>query len=121
MINSKFPLEPLPSNYPGEVASRYRYKDDSGEIGIITSVTNPFCDTCTRARLTTDGSLVTCLFASNGFDLRGPMRAGASNNELRDMIISVWKMRTDQYSKKRFEIRNSKTPIHKVEMYQIGG
>lgn len=121
MINSKFPLVPLSSNYRGEVASRYRYKDDSGEIGIITSVTDPFCDTCTRARLTTDGSLVTCLFASNGFDLRGPMRAGATDNELRDMIIKVWDKRTDQYSKERFKIRNSKTPIHKVEMYQIGG
>jgi len=121
MINSKFPLVPLSSNYRGEVASRYRYKDDSGEIGIITSVTDPFCDTCTRARLTTDGSLVTCLFASNGFDLRGPMRAGATDNELRDMIIKVWDKRTDQYSKDRFKIRNSKTPIHKVEMYQIGG
>ena len=123
-INAELPLEPAASNYRGEVASRYRYKDGSGEIGMIASVSQPFCGDCTRARLSTDGKLVTCLFAKNGEDLRGPMRAGASDSELRALILSVWEGRVDRYS----EERSANTDLdgyvrsgRKIEMYQIGG
>ncbi len=120
-INSEFPLEPLDSNYKGEVALRYRYADGSGEIGIIASVTKPFCGDCTRARLSTDGKLYTCLFASEGTDLKGALRTGASDADLRDLITGVWSRREDRYS----EIRTSFTEVEerpkKVEMYQIGG
>jgi len=123
-INAELPLEPAAPNYRGEVASRYRYKDGSGEIGMIASVSQPFCGDCTRARLSTDGKLVTCLFAKNGEDLRGPMRAGASDSELRALILSVWEGRVDRYS----EERSANTDLdgyvrsgRKIEMYQIGG
>ncbi|PYV43713.1 MAG: GTP 3',8-cyclase MoaA, partial [Acidobacteria bacterium] len=118
------PLEPAAPNYRGEVANRYRYKDGSGEIGMIASVSQPFCGDCTRARLSTDGKLVTCLFAKNGEDLRGPLRAGASDSELRALILSVWGRRVDRYS----EERSANTDLdgyvrsgRKIEMYQIGG
>ena len=86
---------------PGEVASRYRYRDGSGEIGLISSVSQPFCGDCTRARLTVDGKLVTCLFATGGADLRAPLRAGASDDELRARIAGVWQLRSDRYSELR--------------------
>ena len=98
-------IEPLERAYRGEVAERWRYRDGSGELGIIASVTRPFCATCTRARLTTDGRLVTCLFASRGTDLRGPLRAGASDDELRALLEGVWLRRADRYS----EIRSGAT------------
>ena len=118
-INAEMPLEPVDKNYRGEVADRYRYLDGSGEIGFISSVTEAFCSDCTRARLSTDGKLFTCLFAGDGRDLRGPMRAGASDEELEALITDVWGQRTDRYS----EIRASMTepPERKIEMYQIGG
>ena len=118
-IGAEMPIEPIAPNYPGEVAERFRYLDGSGEIGIIASVTKPFCGTCTRARLSTDGKLITCLFATEGTDLRGPLRAGATDRELEERIKGVWGLRTDRYS----EIRASLTePVgRKVEMYQIGG
>jgi cyclic pyranopterin phosphate synthase len=118
-INAEMPLEPVDKNYRGEVADRYRYLDGSGEIGFISSVTEAFCSDCTRARLSTDGKLFTCLFAGEGRDLRGPMRAGASDEELEALITDVWGQRTDRYS----EIRASMTeaPQRKIEMYQIGG
>ena len=124
IIDAEFPLEPVDANYRGEVASRYRYIDGKGEIGVITSVTQPFCGDCTRARLTTEGRLVTCLFATRGTDLRGPMRDGASNDELIDIIGSVWSNRRDRYS----ELRSVNTPSiatspdkQKIEMFRLGG
>jgi len=123
-IGAKFPIEPVDRNYRGEVANRYRYRDGSGEIGIIASVSEPFCGDCTRARLTIEGKLVTCLFAAGGTDLRTPLRAGASDDELRDLIESIWTQRTDRYSEERAELTasgDSSSRKAKIEMYQIGG
>ncbi|GIU91511.1 MAG: cyclic pyranopterin monophosphate synthase [Acidimicrobiia bacterium] len=118
MIDSVFPLEPLAPNYRGEVANRWRYKDGSGEIGVIASVTQPFCGDCTRARLSAEGKLYTCLFASSGTDLRRLLRDGASDEELEQTIRRVWEARSDRYS----EIRSSQTVgLPKVEMSYIGG
>ncbi|MDX1450208.1 MAG: GTP 3',8-cyclase MoaA [Acidimicrobiia bacterium] len=117
-IHQVFPLEPVDPNYPGEVANRWRYRDGAGEIGVISSVTQPFCSTCTRARLSAEGRLYTCLFASQGTDLRALMRGGAGDDELRHVIEGVWRARTDRYS----EIRSSQTvDLPKVEMSYIGG
>jgi cyclic pyranopterin phosphate synthase len=117
-INAEMPLEPIDPNYPGEVAERWRYKDGSGEIGVIASVTQAFCSTCTRARLTAEGKLFTCLFGIKGFDLRGLMRGGASDDEISQAIARVWSKRTDRYS----ELRSEKTTsLPKVEMSHIGG
>ena len=93
IVDGEMPLEPMEENYGGEVARRYRYRDGEGEIGIIASVTKPFCGDCTRARLSTDGKLYTCLFASQGKDLRGPMRSGASDAELKELVASTWGLR----------------------------
>lgn len=120
-INAVYPLEPVEANYNGEVANRYRYKDGSGEIGIIASVSNPFCGDCTRIRLSTDGKLYTCLFATHGADIRKPLRDGATDKELTELITGTWQNREDRYS----ELRTAETPPHnapkKIEMYQIGG
>lgn len=117
-IHAVLPLEPIAPNYMGEVARRYRYVDGGGEIGLIASVTQPFCGGCTRARLSTDGKLYTCLFASEGKDLRDDLRGGASDGALRDKIIHTWTHRNDRYSETRF----AHTPeARKIEMYQIGG
>jgi cyclic pyranopterin phosphate synthase len=122
-IDSALPLEPVEPNYHGEVARRYRYADGGGEIGIIPSVSNPFCGDCTRARLTIEGQLVTCLFASGGEDLRSPLRTSASDEELRALINRVWSQRTDRYSEQRAELtqRDGSPRNPKIEMYQIGG
>ena len=121
-IDAELPLEPLDRNYPGEVASRYRYRDGSGEIGLISSVSQPFCGDCTRARLTMDGKLVTCLFAAGGADLRAPLRAGASDDELRARIAGVWQLRRDRYSEERAANAAPSARVRpKLEMYQIGG
>ena len=120
-IDAELPLEPAESNYPGEVANRFSYKDGEGEIGVIASVTQPFCAACTRARISTDGQLFTCLFASKGTGLRGPMRDGASDNELAEIISGVWGRRTDRYSEERAELTPAQNSQQKVEMYQIGG
>ena len=117
-IDREFPLEPIGPAYRGEVAGRYRYKDGAGEIGVISSVTQPFCADCTRARLSADGSMYTCLFATEGRDLRALLRGGASDDEIRDAIASVWVARTDRYS----ELRSKNTAgLKKVEMSFIGG
>jgi cyclic pyranopterin phosphate synthase len=117
-IDAEMPLEPAEANYLGEVASRWRYRDGSGEIGVITSVTQPFCGTCTRARLSAEGALYTCLFAARGFDLRRLLRGGASDEEISQAIQSVWRVRDDRYS----EIRSLNTvALPKVEMSHIGG
>ena len=120
-IDAEMPLEPIEPNYTGEVALRYKYLDGGGEIGIIASVTKPFCGDCTRARLSTDGKLYTCLFASYGTDLRGPLRAGASDDDLRDLLMSVWGRREDRYSELRAFATAPENRPKKVEMYQIGG
>jgi len=123
-IDAVFPLEPLEPNYHGEVASRYRYRDGDGEIGVISSVSNPFCGSCTRARITLDGSLVTCLFATGGTDLRAPLRSGMGDDELRDLIRRVWRARDDRYSEERAantDLDGHVKPRPKMEMYHIGG
>jgi len=118
VIDRELPLEPVEPNYRGEVARRYRYRDGSGEIGLIASVTQPFCGDCTRARLSADGRLYTCLFAVKGFDLRALLRSGATDEELSAAVGAVWGSRADRYS----EIRSSKTAgLPKVEMSYIGG
>ena len=117
-IAAHFPLEALDAQYGGEVAERWGYRDGAGEIGVISSVTQAFCGTCTRARLSTDGRLFTCLFANEGFDLKTPMRAGVVDDALRDAIAGTWQARDDRYS----EIRTAETArAHKVEMSFIGG
>ncbi|MCC5794219.1 MAG: GTP 3',8-cyclase MoaA [Chromatiales bacterium] len=118
MIGARWPLRPVQANYHGEVAERYAFEDGAGEIGFISSVSEPFCGSCTRARLSSDGQLFTCLFASTGTDLRGPLRAGATDDELRELVAGVWRMREDRYSELRAEQRQ---PEQKVEMYYIGG
>ncbi len=118
MISEHLPLEPFEANYTGEVAERWRYKDGSGEIGVISSVTQAFCKDCSRARLSTEGQIYTCLFATQGHDLRGLLRGGASDDEIRGSIANVWRARTDNYS----EIRTAETvKLQKVEMSYIGG
>lgn len=120
LLDEAFGIEPIDPNYPGEVAQRWRYTDGSGEIGIIASVTQPFCGGCTRARLTTDGQLVTCLFASRGTDLRGPLRSGASDEELTALLERVWTGRDDRYSEQRSAL-TATGERERIEMYQIGG
>jgi GTP 3',8-cyclase len=120
MIDAELPLEPLESNYRGEVAKRYRYRDGGGEIGLITSVTQPFCGDCNRLRLSAEGSMYTCLFAAAGHDLRGPLRAGADDDELEAIIRRMWGVREDRYSELRSEMTDDQR-VKKVEMYHIGG
>ena len=120
-IDAEMPLEPIDSNYQGEVANRYRYRDGTGEIGVIASVTQPFCADCTRARLSTDGKIYTCLFASQGISLRDKMRSGASDEDLRDLLTGLWGRRTDRYSEERTELASVQNAPQKIEMYQIGG
>ncbi len=117
-IGSELPLEPIEPNYAGEVARRYRYRDGGGEIGVIASVTEPFCGACTRARLSAEGRLYTCLFATEGHDLRALVRGGASESDLAERIGRVWRARGDRYS----ELRSAETAdLPKIEMSYIGG
>jgi cyclic pyranopterin phosphate synthase len=117
-IDKEFPLEPVEPAYRGEVAGRYRYRDGAGEIGIISSVTQPFCADCTRARLSADGKLYTCLFATEGHDLRALLRSGKSDDEIRAALVAVWSAREDRYS----ELRSAETAgLKKIEMSFIGG
>ncbi|MBV8638226.1 MAG: GTP 3',8-cyclase MoaA [Candidatus Eremiobacteraeota bacterium] len=117
-INEVFPCEPADPNYAGEVAQRWRYADGSGEFGVISSVTEAFCGSCTRARLSSDGMLYTCLFASRGHDFKSLLRNGKSDDEIRSALAAIWHDRDDRYS----EIRTSETPkTGKVEMSFIGG
>jgi cyclic pyranopterin phosphate synthase len=117
-IGAEFPLEPVDAAYRGEVAQRYRYRDGGGEIGVIASVTQPFCGDCTRARLSADGKLYTCLFALRGHDLRSVLRSGATDDDLDEAIRAVWARRTDRYSERRTEKTSA---LRKVEMSYIGG
>jgi cyclic pyranopterin phosphate synthase len=118
-ISEAFPIEPLEPNYPGEVANRYAFTDGAGEIGFVSSVTNPFCGDCTRARLSTEGTLYTCLFATGGVDFRAPLRNGASDAALRERLAQVWGRRDDRYSEER--TAEGRPPEERVEMYEIGG
>ena len=117
-VDGAFPLEALPPNYPGEVATRFRYRDGAAEIGVIASVTAPFCGACTRARLSAEGELFTCLFAAHGTDLRAPLRDGAHDSELEARIRLAWGARDDRYS----DLRSAGTAnLPRVEMFAIGG
>jgi GTP 3',8-cyclase len=117
-IGARWPLEPAGTHRPDETAKRWRYADGAGEIGVIASVTQPFCGGCSRARLSAEGKLYTCLFGVNGHDLRGPLRLGASDEELAELLRGVWGRRTDRYS----ELRTAETAtLPKVEMSYIGG
>jgi cyclic pyranopterin phosphate synthase len=120
LVHSRWPIAPVDRNYRGEVAERHVYADGAGEIGFISSVSQPFCGDCSRARISSDGSLYTCLFATEGTDLRGPLRAGASDDELFDLIRGVWTGRRDRYSELRASMRDA-AGLHKVEMNYIGG
>jgi len=120
-IHRRWPLRAVRSNYNGEVATRYLYEDGAGEIGFISSVSEPFCGSCHRARLSSDGRLFTCLFATTGTDLRQPLRDGASDEELAGIIRRVWTQRTDRYSELRAEMRRDGREVPKMEMYYIGG
>ena len=122
MIDAEMPLEAIDQNYYGEVAQRYRYKDGSGEIGFINSVTQPFCGSCTRMRLSPEGQIFTCLFGTQGTDLRDPMRAGATDDEIEQIIRNTWGNRIDRYSAIRTSLtEEDRDKRKKVEMYHIGG
>jgi cyclic pyranopterin phosphate synthase len=117
-IHAEMPLQPLPPNYPGEVANRWVYRDGEGEIGVIASVTQPFCGSCTRARLSAEGTLYTCLFATSGHDVRALLRDGVTDDEIAEILTGMWQRRDDRYS----EIRSSRTVgLPKIEMSYIGG
>ena len=120
-IHQRWPIEAISPAYRGEVAARYRYRDGKGEIGIISSVTEPFCKDCHRARLSADGQLYTCLFAAKGHDILARLRTGISDPELSDYIAGIWRGRHDRYSDERAELIAKKEPRTKVEMSYIGG
>jgi len=120
-INAKWPLEPVGPAYRGEVAARYRYVDGRGEIGLISSVTEPFCRDCHRARLSADGKLFTCLFASLGWEVLGALRAGVQGSELENFVRRIWEGRVDRYSDERSALLAAHTPRAKIEMSYIGG
>jgi GTP 3',8-cyclase len=120
-IRERWQVSPAPGRYRGEVAERYLYDDGAGEIGFVSSVSAPFCGDCNRARLSSEGVLYTCLFATHGLDLRAPMRGGATDVELLDLLRRAWSQRTDRYSELRSELRSREAPLHKVEMHYIGG
>jgi cyclic pyranopterin phosphate synthase len=118
MINNELPIEPIDANYKGEVARRWRYRDGGGELGFITSVSDPFCDTCTRLRLSPEGKLYTCLFASSGHDVASYLRGGAVDSQIAAFITKLWHRREDRYS----QIRSSQTLVQpRIEMSYIGG
>lgn len=120
-IEKRWPLEPLDKNYTSEVADRYRYKDNMGEVGFINSVTKPFCMSCSRARLSANGRMYSCLFASGGLDLRSPLRDGVDDNELRSLIVNEWLGRKDRYSMDRTIIARQTDGSDRIEMFYIGG
>jgi GTP 3',8-cyclase len=121
-INARWPMHPISENYRGEVAQRWRFDDGVGEIGFISSVSQPFCGSCSRARLSSEGKFYTCLFATQGLDLRAAMRSGASDADVLQMIRGTWRERTDRYSELRDALRQDRDPAsQKIEMYYIGG
>jgi cyclic pyranopterin phosphate synthase len=120
-IGARWPMHPVSENYRGEVAQRWRFDDGGGEIGFISSVSQPFCGACSRARLSSEGKFYTCLFATQGIDLRAAIRAGATDEELLNVIRGKWLGRTDRYSEQRDELRRAEPQPKKIEMYYIGG
>jgi cyclic pyranopterin phosphate synthase len=120
-INERWPMHPVSENYCGEVAQRWRFDDGGGEVGFISSVSQPFCGACSRARLSSEGQFYTCLFANHGTDLRAPMREGVDDVELLRIIRSAWVGRADRYSELRDELRRDSPETKKIEMYYIGG
>ncbi len=120
-IHAEMPLRPAGRNYRGEVAERHLFEDGPGEIGVISSVTAPFCGDCTRARLSAEGKFYTCLFAGSGHDLRGPLRAGENDEDLGRRVAAIWTGRDDRYSELRASMTDYGTSTPKVEMYHIGG
>jgi cyclic pyranopterin phosphate synthase len=120
-VHERWPIHPISQNYKGEVAQRWRFDDGGGEVGFISSVSQPFCGACSRARLSSEGKFYTCLFATQGLDLRAPLRAGAADADLLQIIRGVWHGRTDRYSELREELRRVKPDTKKIEMNYIGG
>jgi cyclic pyranopterin phosphate synthase len=121
-IAERWPMHPVSENYLGEVAQRWHFDDGSGEIGFISSVTQPFCGNCTRARLSSEGKFYTCLFATHGLDLRAALRGGASDGEILDLIRGTWRGRSDRYSELREQLSSKRDASEKkIEMYYIGG
>src|SRR5580692_8961184 len=120
-IQARWPMHPISQNYSGEVAKRWRFDDGGGEVGFISSVSQPFCGACSRARLSSEGRFYTCLFATQGLDLREPLRAGAGDEELHRLIRNTWLGRTDRYSELRDSLRGEASQSQKIEMYYIGG
>jgi cyclic pyranopterin phosphate synthase len=120
-VQEQWPLRAIGKNYPGEVARRYEYTDGAGEIGFISSVTEPFCGNCSRARLSADGMLYTCLFANQGTDLRESLRNGADDDEVMEILSSIWLQRADRYSELRRPEIAEHHVLRKVEMYRMGG
>jgi GTP 3',8-cyclase len=120
-IHERWPMQPVSQNYHGEVAKRWRFDDGGGEVGFISSVSQPFCGACSRARLSSEGKFYTCLFATHGLDLRAPLRAGAGDAEVLELIRGVWGNRTDRYSELREELRRTAPETKKIEMNYIGG
>jgi GTP 3',8-cyclase len=120
-IHERWPIEPMQANYRGEVAERYGFKDGKGEVGFISSVTQPFCGDCSRARLSADGVLYTCLFATAGTSLRDVLRSGATDDEVTELLRNIWMKRGDRYSELRADLRAKAGKQPKIEMYYIGG
>jgi cyclic pyranopterin phosphate synthase len=120
-IAARWPMHPVSQNYRGEVARRWRFDDGGGEVGFISSISQPFCGDCSRARLSSEGKFYTCLFAAQGIDLRAPMRTGADDAEMLRIIRGAWVGRTDRYSELREELRRDTPETKKIEMYYIGG
>jgi cyclic pyranopterin phosphate synthase len=120
-IHARWPMQPISQNYRGEVAQRWRFDDGGGEVGFISSVSQPFCGACSRARLSSEGKFYTCLFATQGLDLRAPLRAGAADADILQLIRGVWSGRTDRYSELREELRRAAPDSKKIEMNYIGG
>ena len=120
-VRARWPMHPVAENYRGEVAQRWRFDDGAGEVGFISSVSQPFCAACSRARLSSEGKFYTCLFAIQGLDLRAAMRGGASDADLENLIRGRWLGRTDRYSELRDELRRTEPQPKKIEMYYIGG
>ncbi len=121
LLSRHFELEPIEKSYRGEVAERYKYRDDGLEVGFISSITQPFCGDCTRLRLTADGKLLMCLFASEGYDVRALIRSGADERAIGDFVKSLWLKRKDRYSEERLQLLRMGIPLRKVEMFKVGG
>jgi cyclic pyranopterin phosphate synthase len=120
-IHERWPMRPISQNYRGEVAQRWRFDDGAGEVGFISSVSQPFCGACSRARLSSEGKFYTCLFATQGLDLRGALRAGTGDADMLQLIRGTWGVRTDRYSELREELRRAEPDTRKIEMNYIGG